>query len=407
MRILVVQESDWLEKGPHQSHHLMERLSERDHEIRIIDHEILWRSHKVDKILDGRKVFSDVHKVVEHGGVTVIRPRIVKLPMVDYLSLVQSHRAEISRQFREFRPDIVVGFGILNAWLAERHAKANHIPFVYYVIDELHRLVPQKAFRRIARTIEKINMKNASLTISINEKLRDYTVMMGAAEDRTKVIGAGVDLDGIGNNNFRTEMRNELRLRESDIVMFFMGWLYDFSGLDRIATQLTRDSKRYSNIKLLIMGRGELWETLREISTNRPNGDRIKLVDWQPYGMVPRYLSASDICILPAESNDVMRNIVPIKIYEYMAAGKPVVSTRLPGILREFGEGNGVTYADSPSDVLCRVEELARGGSVLTEGMRARNHVEKHDWGRITNEFESTLRHLVKTRSPGNEGARS
>ena len=41
MRILVVQESDWIVMGPHQSHHLMERLSERGHEVRVIDYEIL------------------------------------------------------------------------------------------------------------------------------------------------------------------------------------------------------------------------------------------------------------------------------------------------------------------------------------------------------------------------------
>jgi len=34
MRILVVQESDWTEVGPHQSHHLMERLSQHGHEKR-------------------------------------------------------------------------------------------------------------------------------------------------------------------------------------------------------------------------------------------------------------------------------------------------------------------------------------------------------------------------------------
>ena len=45
MRILVVQETDWFEKGPLQQHHLMEKLSLRGHEIRVIDHEIIWKPH--------------------------------------------------------------------------------------------------------------------------------------------------------------------------------------------------------------------------------------------------------------------------------------------------------------------------------------------------------------------------
>ena len=36
MKILVVQESNWIAKGPHQSHHLMERMVSRGHEVRVI-----------------------------------------------------------------------------------------------------------------------------------------------------------------------------------------------------------------------------------------------------------------------------------------------------------------------------------------------------------------------------------
>ena len=46
MEILVVQESDWVERGPHQSHHLMERMSKKGHKVRVIDYKILWRLHE-------------------------------------------------------------------------------------------------------------------------------------------------------------------------------------------------------------------------------------------------------------------------------------------------------------------------------------------------------------------------
>ena len=42
MKILVVQESDWLERNPHQQHHLMERMALRGHQIRVIDYPIDW-----------------------------------------------------------------------------------------------------------------------------------------------------------------------------------------------------------------------------------------------------------------------------------------------------------------------------------------------------------------------------
>ena len=43
MKILLVQESDWLKRNPHQQHHLMERLSLRGHEITVIDYNIDWK----------------------------------------------------------------------------------------------------------------------------------------------------------------------------------------------------------------------------------------------------------------------------------------------------------------------------------------------------------------------------
>ena len=46
MKILVVQESDWIKRNPHQQHHLMERLSMRGHEIRVIDYPIDWKKDK-------------------------------------------------------------------------------------------------------------------------------------------------------------------------------------------------------------------------------------------------------------------------------------------------------------------------------------------------------------------------
>ena len=118
MKILVVQESDWLEKGPHQSHHLMERMSVRGHEVRVIDYEIQWREHEKNGLISKREVFTDVHKAIDKGNITVIRPPIIKLPVLDYVSPLYTHKKEIQKQLDEFKPDVIVGFGILNTHIA-------------------------------------------------------------------------------------------------------------------------------------------------------------------------------------------------------------------------------------------------------------------------------------------------
>lgn len=388
MRILVVQESDWIARGPHQSHHLMERLSKRGHEIRVIDFEILWREKETKSLISKRQVFEGVHKAINDGAVTVIRPSIIKLPVLDYVSLIYTHNAEIKRQINEFKPDVIIAFGILNANIAFRLAKRNGIPSIYYIIDELHRLVPEKAFRALAKFIEKQNMKNADKVISICEGLRDYTIQMGASKENTEVIRAGVDLNRFVSDG-REEVREKYGIYDDDIVLFFMGWLYNFSGLKEVALELARCENNH--IKLLIVGKGDLWDTLQEIRRNYDLEKKLIMVDWVTYEDVPRYLSAADICILPAHDNDIMRNIVPIKMYEYMAAGKPVISSKIPGIIKEFGEFKAVFYVDKPEGTLEMAIYMKENCYIEAFGIIAKKNVETDQWVCITSMFEESL----------------
>ncbi len=398
MRILVVQESDWLEKGPHQSHHLMERLSVRGHEIRVIDFEIQWRQKGRSFGISTRTVFEHVRKATDNGEVTVIRPPIIRVVLMDYFSLLFTHTIEIRRQLDEFKPDVIVGFGILNAFIARRLARERNIPFLYYVIDELHRLVPIEFLQNLAKTVESLNMKGSDKVVSINEGLRDYTIAMGARRTRTEVIRAGVDLDCYDAvpQDVPQSVRAVHGFSERDVVLFFMGWLYSFSGLREIVAELSKPRWKNSNIKLLIVGEGEISNEVREMVSQNGMESIVVLEGWRDYSDLPRYVLASDICILPALRHDIMANIVPIKMYEYMAAGRPVIATRLPGLVREFGEDNGVLYVDKPEGVLKLAEELEESNRIQSEGIKARKFVEPSSWDIVVSDFEEKLIHLIE-----------
>jgi len=128
--------------------------------------------------------------------------------------------------------------------------------------------------------------------------------------------------------------------------------------------------------------------------------DRIKMVGFRPYTEMPSWLSAADVCLLPAYHTETMRNIVPIKMYEYLAAGKPVIATKLPGLFREFGEGHGVVYVEDPAEVVPKAVELAREGNLRRIGQQGRAFVEGNDWNSITDKFESMLKDLLARRIP-------
>src|SRR2546422_2027061 len=400
MRILVLQESDWIERGPHQSHHLLERMSQRGHEVRVIDFEIGWRDRSTQERIAPRRVVGDVHKVYEDVSVTVVRPAFIRVPILDYVSAAVSHSFEIRRQVREFRPDVLVGLGILNAFEGIRLSRKRRIPFVYYLIDTLHRLVPEPTFRGLSKVLEGSNLRRSSLVLSINQSLHDYALAMGAREGRSKVLQAGVDLKRYNSADGR-RIRSELGLAEDDLVLFFMGWMYPFSGLMEVARAIIGGGPSTKNLKLLVVGKGPVWNRLQALRNDEGSGNRIVALEWLPAVQTPPYLVASDICLLAAQRDKVIQDIVPIKMYEYLAAAKPVLATRLPGLVREFGEGHGVVYVEGPEQVVPRILELARNGLLPGLGAQARAFVSGNDWQTIADTFENYLKDLVERSDTG------
>jgi glycosyltransferase involved in cell wall biosynthesis len=395
MKMLIVQDTDWIRRNPIQHTHLAERLALCGHEIRIIDYEILWRTEGKKELFSKREVFH-VSRLFKEVSLPVIRPGILKIPVLDYFSMLFTYTKEINRQIVDFQPDVIISNDILTTYLSYRAAKKNNVPTIYYAIDIEHRLVPFKFLQPLGKKIEARNICTADLVISINEMLREYTIQMGANRSKTMVIRAGIDSEHYDPNKIDgREIRKRYGLNEDDIVLFFMGWLYDFSGLKEVATDLAKIKDKKSNIKMLIVGDGDAYEDLQRIREQNNLNDHIILAGKQLYENLPVYIAAADICLLPAYNNEIMRDIVPIKMYEYMAMGKPVISTKLPGVMKEFGEGNGVIYVDKPEDTLSKAVEMIDMNSFETEGDKARMFVENSDWNKITDEFMKVLEKLA------------
>jgi glycosyltransferase involved in cell wall biosynthesis len=396
MNILVVQESNWLTRNPHQQHHLMERLAARGHSIRVIDYDIDWKkSSSQNGISSPRTVYENVHKILPDVSIQVTRPRSLRLTVLEYPALLITHRREIIRQIHEFEPDVILGWGILNAWIAARHARHHSIPFIYYWIDALDALIPEKVFQKLGRYLEKQTLRNSTKVIAINKTLREYAINLGANPQSTSLIGAGIDLDRFNPTIDGSAIRSAYGIGKDDIVLFFMGWLYQFSGLKEVALELARSRDRFPHLKILIVGDGDALPDLQRIRDENQLSDMLILTGKQPYEKIPEFIAAGDICILPADPKEkIMQDIVPIKMYEYMALGKPVICTRLPGIIREFGEGNGVLYADTPEKVPETAYAMATNGSIKQHGISARAYVQDLDWDTVTDTFEHTIKEV-------------
>jgi glycosyltransferase involved in cell wall biosynthesis len=378
----------------------MELLGLRGHKIRVIDYEIDWKiNEKKEKgFKSKRQVFKEYKKVYNTNNVTVIRPPLIKIPILNYFSVIHYHRREIKKQIKEFQPDIIVAFGILNAYIASRIAKKESIPFVYYFIDVLHQLIPERAFRKLGKIITTKTLKNSSYVLTINRRLSEKAIELGANPHKMDIIDAGINL-----KQFNYKKHNGLKLRRyfhinnNDIVLFFMGFLYNFAGLKELATELGKNKARYPHIKLLITGDGDAFDDLKEIQKEYELESQMILTGRQKYTIMPDLIGASDICILPAYKHEIiMQDIVPIKLYEYMAMQKPVIATRLPGLVAEFGEKNGIIYINTPEEVLEVVQERFKNKKEIHEvGLAGYEFVKDNDWRALTIKFENILENLV------------
>ena len=397
MRILISQDTDWLTRYPGQQHHLAEMLSLRGHDIRVIDYEIQWRAQGRRELYSRREVFNSVPKIHDGACINVIRPGIIKIPWLDYVSVLFSHKKEFERQVREFVPDIIVGFSILGAYLASRTAKKNSIPFIYYWTDVQHMLVSFKPFQAIAKNVERRIFKHSDRMLVINDELKSYVVEMGSPPERTQVLRAGIDVEQFDPADNGEAVRKQYGLKKEDIVLFFMGWLYHFSGLKEVALRLTEIKDQ--DLKLLVVGEGDAYNWLQEIRDRHNLQHRIILTGKKSYQEIPAFIAAADICLLPAYPTEkIMQHIVPIKMYEYMAMKKPVIATRIPGVVKEFDHGNGVVYVDGPEEVIGKAIELISNGNLGGLGSQARAFAEKHSWEEITNDFEVILKDVFSSK---------
>jgi UDP-galactopyranose mutase len=89
-----------------------------------------------------------------------------------------------------------------------------------------------------------------------------------------------------------------------------------------------------------------------------PANSNIHYLGMKPYEELPAYLAGWDVALLPFECNESTRFISPTKTLEYLAGGKPVVSTPIRDVIQPYGEQGLVSIAETASDFLVAIEEL-------------------------------------------------
>src|SRR5215211_436749 len=174
---------------------------------------------------------------------------------------------------------------------------------------------------------------------------RDFIASLGLSRKVVTVIPNGVNPSDFS--------RSPLPPREGRVpTLLYIGTLADWQGLDVVIRALPRVLEEQT-VRLRMVGRGRsrqrklLMKQIRKLGVE----DSVTLQPAVPHHEVPALIVESDICIAPLGLNDrnVTQGACPIKVLEYMASSRPLVTSNMP-IVRELVREDVDALLFSPSD---------------------------------------------------------
>jgi glycosyltransferase involved in cell wall biosynthesis len=194
---------------------------------------------------------------------------------------------------------------------------------------------------------EKLNSRAAKVVVTLTDGLQDVIreryLIPG---EKIAVIQSGTNIQHCRPLD-KTECRKLLGLEEQNRYVGFVGVLYAHQGLDTLIEATPEVLQACPDVVFLIGGGGpmaEAWQNkVREMNID----GAFRFVGVVPYEELPIFLNAADICIAPFKQD--RGETSPLKLFDYMACGKPVVCSDIPS-LKSILEATDGILAVRPDD---------------------------------------------------------
>lgn len=131
-----------------------------------------------------------------------------------------------------------------------------------------------------------------------------------------------------------------------------------------------------------------------------PKHANIHYLGPKKYDELPAYLGGWDIALLLFARNDSTRFISPTKTPEYLAAGKPVISTSIRDVVRPYGEMKLVEIADTPDDFIRAAEKILEKGQDDEWLARVDAFIANLSWDKTWSQMSSLIDGVVARKRP-------
>lgn len=209
-----------------------------------------------------------------------------------------------------------------------------------------------KQFRQLemvslAERIEHRVLQRADAVMVVSKQLGASLADFGVAPSKIHVIPNGAEIEAFDPEDDGHLIRDALQLGEA-FVVGFVGSLKIWHGVDVLISGFKMLHDRDAGAKLLIVGTGPTEQSLREQADEMGLGESVVFTGAVDHADIPKHLSAMDVTTAPFRTVDAFY-FSPIKLFEYMAAGRCVVASQL-------GQIEDV-IADGENGVLCRPDD--------------------------------------------------
>ncbi|MCG8607640.1 glycosyltransferase family 4 protein [bacterium] len=215
--------------------------------------------------------------------------------------------------------------------------------------------------------VELMVMKLADRIITVSDILKSYYLERNIAADKISVAANGVDIERFSPQVLPKPIFEKYQLADK-VVLGFIGSFHYWHGLENLRRLIELTTSKFENVVYLLVGDGPLKNQLTEFVKESGLSEEVILTGYVPHEEVPNYLAAMNVVLAPYPASDFFY-FSPLKIFEYMSAGKPVLASRLGQIAEmiEHGE-NGLLY--EPDNLTDFFESAA--ALIGDESLRAR-----------------------------------
>lgn len=267
-------------------------------------------------------------------------------------------------------------------------------------IKEENHIIPRNLKMRIWRHL----FKSVSKVVVVSQGLkRGLSEEYGIDKKKIVVIYNGANTD-LFKPLDREECLRNLDLNENFRYIGFIGNFAPWQGVEQLISVAPGILKAQPDVRFLVVGDGILGKQLKALASDLGISDKVIFPGFVPYNMVPTYINSFDICVAPFSGveRNVKYSFSAIKLYEYMACGKPVVSTDVVGIKNEMENlelGKIVKADDNEGLSNALIDLLADRNMQIIMGQRARQWVEmEHSWKNVAERVVNVCRmHVTGT----------